>query len=97
MYFTFATNSETGIFKTALPAGIPTHTKVPLSRKYMMAWLNGVICKSIRYFIKDIRYYATSYISRCDYCSVRSQTIRSILNILDQIFTLLEIDPFFCP
>ena len=43
MNFTFATNSETGIFKTALPAGIPTHTKVPLSGKYMMAWLNGVI------------------------------------------------------
>ena len=45
MYFhTFAIKSGTGIFKSALPAGTATHTKVPLRRKYMMAWLKGVIC-----------------------------------------------------
>jgi hypothetical protein len=36
------------------------------------------------------------YFSSYDYCSLRSQTIRSSLNILNQIFTLPEINPFFC-
>ena len=53
IYFTFPTNSVTGIFKSASPPGIPTHTKVPLSRKYMIAWLNGVICVLSKYYCKQ--------------------------------------------